>query len=133
VTDGCFYDYFCFYLRKEMSINQSTILRIVRRVAVVLLLAASAVSAFAILGDKGKTPKTQSTLSNRNFVVPRGSFSLRSNYNFRGSHVINPVRSAQYIDLNTAFTYQKGNTTYVVPLKKKIFITTGNAGFTINH
>jgi hypothetical protein len=46
---------------------------------------------------------------------------------------MNPVRSAQYINLNTAFTYQKGNTTYVVPLKKKIFITTGNAGFTINH
>jgi hypothetical protein len=133
VTDGWFYDYFCFYFCKEMSINQSTILRIVRRVAAVLLLAASAVSASAILGDKGKTPKTQSTLSNRNFVVPRGGFSLKSNYNFRGSHVMNPVRSVQYINLNTAFTYQKGNTTYVVPLKKKIFITTGNAGFTINH
>jgi hypothetical protein len=116
-----------------MSINQSTILKIVRRATVVLLLAASAVSAFAILGDKGKTPKSQTGLTNKNFTVPRGSFSLKSNYNFRGSQIANPTRSAQYINLNTVFTYQKGNTTYVVPLKKKIFITTGTAGFTINH
>ncbi len=115
-----------------MSINQSTILKIARRAAAVLLLAVSAVSAFAILGDKGKTPRNRSFLSNQNLTVP-GNFSLRSNYNFRGSQVINPVRSAQYINLNTVITYQKGNTTYIVPLKKKIFITTGTAGFTISH
>lgn len=116
-----------------MSINQSTILQIVRRATAVSLLAVSAVSSFAILGDKGKTPKTQSTLLNKNLTVVPGTFSLKSNYNFRGSHVMNPVRSPEYINLNTVITYQKGNTTYVVPLKKKIFITTGNAGFTINH
>jgi hypothetical protein len=115
-----------------MSINQSTILKIVRRAAAVLLLAVSAVSAFAILGDKGRTPRNRSFLSNQNFTVP-GNFSLRSNYNFRGSQVINPLKSAQYINLNTVLTYQKGNTTYIVPLKKKIFITTGTGGFTISH
>jgi hypothetical protein len=115
-----------------MSINQSTILKIVRRTAVVSLLAVSAVSAFAILGDKGKTPRNHSFLSNQNLTIP-GNFSLKSNYNFRGSQVINTARSAQYINLNTVLTYQKGNTTYIVPLKKKIFITTGNAGFIISH
>jgi len=39
-----------------MSINQSTILKIVRRTAVIFLLAVSAISAFAVLGDKGKKP-----------------------------------------------------------------------------
>jgi hypothetical protein len=106
-----------------MSINQSAILKIVRRATAVLLLAVSAVSAFAILGDKGKTPRNHSFLSNQNFNVP-GSFSLRSNYNFIGRQVINTQRSAQYINLKTVLTYQKGNTTYIVPLKKKIFITT---------
>jgi hypothetical protein len=117
-----------------MSINQSTILKIVRRATVVSLLAISAVSSFAILGDKGKTPRTQnrSFLSNQNFTIP-GNFSLKTNYNFRGSQIINLARPTQYINLNTVLTYQKGNTTYIVPLKKKIFITTGNAGFTINH
>jgi hypothetical protein len=116
-----------------MSINQSTILRIVRRTAVISALAVCAISAFAVLGDKGKTPKNRSLLSNENFTVVRGSFSLKSNYNFRGSQVINPVQKNEYINLNTVVTYQRGNTTYIVPLKKKIFITTQSAGFTINH
>ncbi|HET9826093.1 MAG TPA: hypothetical protein VFP87_12215 [Chitinophagaceae bacterium] len=117
-----------------MSINQSTILKIARRSTVVFLLAASAISAFAILGDKGKTPKAnRSFLSNESFALASASFSLKSHYNFRGSQIINPAPVAEYIDLNTVITYQKGNTTYVVPLKRKIFITTGNAGFSIHH
>jgi hypothetical protein len=116
-----------------MSINRSAILKIVRRTAVILTLAVSAISSFAVLGDKGKTPKNRSLLSNESLTVIRGSFSLKSNYNFRGSQVINPGQKNEYINLNTVVTYQKGNTTYIVPLKKKIFITTQNAGFTINH
>jgi len=116
-----------------MSINQSTILKIARRATVVFLLAVSAVSAFAILGDKGKNPKNHSFLSGQNYAVSPGSFSLKSNYNYRGNQVINSQRSTQYITLNTVLTYQKGNTTYIVPLKKKIFITTASAGFTVNH
>jgi hypothetical protein len=116
-----------------MPINRSTILKIARRSAVALLFAVTAVSAFAVLGDKGKTPKNRSLLSNESFRIVRGSFSLKSNYNFRGSQVINPIQKSEYINLNTVVTYQKGNTTYVVPLKKKIFITTQNSGFTINH
>jgi len=115
-----------------MSINQSAILQIVRRATAVLLLAVSAVSAFAILGDKGKSPKSHSFLSNQTLSIP-GNFSLRTNYNFRGSQVFNTSRSAQYINLNTVLTYQKGNTTYIVPLKKKIFITTGTGGFVLSH
>jgi hypothetical protein len=116
-----------------MSINQSTILKIARRAAVVFLLAVTAVSAFAVLGDKGKTPKNKSLLSNESFTIVRGGLSLKSNYNFRGSQVISPIQKNEYINLNTVVTYQKGNTTYIVPLKKKIFITTQSAGFTINH
>ncbi|TMI95090.1 MAG: hypothetical protein E6H06_07610 [Bacteroidetes bacterium] len=116
-----------------MSINQSTILLIARRCTAFFLLAASAISAFAILGDKGRTPRNHSFLSNQHLTINTASFSLKSNYNFRGSQIINTARSSEYIDLNTTITYQKGNTTYIVPLKKKIFITTSNAGFTINH
>jgi hypothetical protein len=116
-----------------MSINQSTILKIARRTAAGLLLAGYAISAFAVLGDKGKNSKNQSLLSNKNYAVAPGSFSLKSNYNFRGSQVINPAKSNEYINLNTVITYQKGNTTYIVPLKKKIYITTANGGFTISH
>jgi hypothetical protein len=116
-----------------MSINQSAILKIARRITVVFVLAASAISAFAVLGDKGRGPRGRSLLSNESFAFSRGSFSLKTNYNFRGSQIINPSRAGEYIDLNTMVTYQKGNTTYIVPLKKKIYINTSNAGFTVSH
>lgn len=116
-----------------MSINQSTMLRIVRRGVAVFLLAASAISSFAILGDKGRSPKSRSFLTSQHSVVVLGCFSLKSNYNFRGSQILNPANTSEYIDLNTTITYQKGKTTYILPLKKKIFVTTNSAGFTLNH
>jgi len=117
-----------------MSINQSTILRIARRVTVGFMLAAYTLSAFAILGDKGKNTRSRaSLLSNNNISVMPGSFSLRSGYNFRGSQIINTTKSGEYINLNTVLTYQRGNATYIVPLKKKIYITTTVSGITLNH
>ena len=117
-----------------MSINQSTILKVLRRAATVSLLAVSAFSAFAVLGDgKGKKPKRGSLLSNQDVSIVPGNFSLKSGYLFRGSQVINSNKSNQFITLNTVLTYQKGNTTYIVPVKKKIFITTTTNGLRINH
>ncbi|HEY0434782.1 MAG TPA: hypothetical protein VGC95_12985 [Chitinophagaceae bacterium] len=117
-----------------MSINQSTILKIARRATGAFVLAACAVSAFAVLGDKGKTSRRlKPTLSvNAGYAILPGSFHLKANYNFRGSEVINNSRS-EYISLNTVVTYQKGNATYIVPLKKRLYINTASAGFTINH
>jgi hypothetical protein len=117
-----------------MATNKSTILKVLRRTAVVSALAVSAVSAFAVLGDgRSKTPKNKSLLSGQTVAVTPGSFTLKSGYNYRGSQVISTNADARYINVNTTITYQKGNTTYIVPLKKKIYVTTTNGGFTINH
>jgi hypothetical protein len=107
---------------------------ILKRTAVLSLLAISAVSSFAVLGDgRTKTTRNRSLLSNQQVAVQPGNFSLKSGYNYRGSQVINTDRDVRYIDVNTTITYQKGNTTYIVPLKKKIYVTTTNNGFTLNH
>lgn len=51
-----------------------------------------------------------------------GSFSLRSGYTYRGSAVIDLKQEKKYINLNTVITYQQGNTTYTIPLKKKVIL-----------
>ena len=120
-----------------MSINQSTILSILRRkTAVVVLLAGSAVYSFAIkpiLGDdKGKNAN-RSLLQNNQTAVP-SRFTLKSNYNYRGRQIMNDQRQQAYINLNTVVTYQKGKTTYIVPLKKKVYINqTSGFGISVNH
>ncbi len=103
-----------------------TILRqlIGRKLAVLVLLAASAAGAFATLGD-GK--KKASTTPNRSLLSGRttsgaGLFNLKSGYTYRGSQVINSSTDKKYINLNTVVSLQKGNNTYILPLKKKAIL-----------
>ncbi|MGZ3839130.1 MAG: hypothetical protein ACXVMS_14540 [Flavisolibacter sp.] len=89
-----------------------------RKIATAVLVTAS-LAAFATLGDGGrkrfKNNATPLTFSNR-------SFSLRSNYNYRSNSLFNNAPERNFILLNTVVTYQKGNATYVLPLKKKVFL-----------
>jgi hypothetical protein len=97
-------------------------LNMAKKMSVLLLLAVSAIAAFATLGD-GKTKRDlpkKSLLSNK--TVKPGSFSLKSGYTYRGNQVINTNQETKYIRLNTTVTMQKGNTTYIVPLKKKVLL-----------
>ena len=86
-----------------------------------ILLAVSA-GAFATLGDgKKKSSSSKSSLLSYKTVAKPGSFTLRSGYTYRGNEVIN-TSEKKYIRLNTTVTLQKGNTTYIVPLKKKVIL-----------
>ena len=106
-----------------MKTNSNILKAAGRKLAIFLLLAGTAYAAFAISGD-GKTKNTstpkRSLLSNKSSSTSK-SFSLRSGYNFRGSRVISN-QETQYITLNTVVTFQKGHTSYIVPLKKKVIL-----------
>ena len=93
-----------------------------RKLAVILLIAGSAAASFATLGDGKKKSTSKTSLLSSKSIKP-GSFSLRSGYTYRGSQVINSQSQNKYISLNTTVTYQKGNTTYIVPLKKKVIMS----------
>mgnify|MGYP001266209740 CR=1 FL=1 len=93
-----------------------------KKLTIFALLAVTAVAAFATLGD-GKAKKTnskKSLLSSKTTLTP-GVFSLKSGYNFRGSEIVN-LENNRYININTVITYQKGNSTYIMPLKKKVLL-----------
>jgi hypothetical protein len=82
---------------------------------------ASTIGAFATLGDGKGKPRQKNLLTKPVIVVNPGTFSLKSNYDFRGNHIFNEEKS-NYLLLNTTLTYQRGNTTYIVPLKKKLIL-----------
>ncbi|HYC40804.1 MAG TPA: hypothetical protein VEB63_09965 [Chitinophagaceae bacterium] len=91
-----------------------------RKIALTLFTVIS-VGAFATLGDGKKPAQSSRPLLSNRVSFGAGTFSLKSGYNFRGSHVISQ-RSQSYIGLNTVVSFQKGHTTYVLPLKKKIIL-----------
>jgi len=104
--------------------TKRTILQIVKRKAITLaLLSFFAAGAFATLGDgSAKKSKDKNILSDRNITIKHGGFSLKSGYNYRGNNVINPVSQDVYINLNTIATFQKGNRTYILPIKSKVLL-----------
>jgi hypothetical protein len=106
-----------------MSHTKLNIWRIVsRKLAVILLIVVSAAGAYATLGDgKSKSGKKSSLLSNKT-LTKAGTFSLKSGYTYRGSQVITNNSDKKYIHLNTFVTVQKGNTTFIVPLKKNVLL-----------
>ena len=93
-----------------------------RKLAVIVLLLTTAAGAFATLGEgyRSEGPKKKSLLTTTPVTKP-GSFSLRSGYNYRGSQVLAESERTQ-IKFNTTVTIHRGNTTYIVPLKKKLIL-----------
>ncbi|HVG14587.1 MAG TPA: hypothetical protein VM935_06490 [Chitinophagaceae bacterium] len=84
----------------------------------------ASLAAVASLGDGGK--KATSSLPGKRLLsltAPQNFkyFSLKSGYDYRGNKIFSPIAS-KYILLNTVVTYQKGSTTYILPLRKKVLL-----------
>ncbi len=94
-----------------------------KKLVVTILIAATTIVSFGALGDGSKGSELA-----RKFPLLSGktyshnSFSLKSGYTYRGSRVLTTQTNNQYINLNTVVTHQRGNTTYIVPLKKKVIL-----------
>ncbi len=107
-----------------MKLNRPITPIVQRKVATLVLLTAS-LAAFATLGEGGKTDLPRSNknlLSARSASVNYKNFSLRSGYNYRGSQVLNTTAPVNYIMLNGTITVEKGNKTFILPLKRKVLL-----------
>jgi hypothetical protein len=91
-----------------------------KKVTTAVLLTAS-IAAFATFGEGGRKDRGQGLLSPKSRFFTAKSFSLRSNYDYRGSHVLNNCNN-RYVILNTNITYQKGNNIYILPIKRKVLL-----------
>jgi|SRR5687768_6291913 len=114
--DGWFYENFCFYICLRMKSYQNIFKRILTRKLTTLFLIGLSVAAFATLGDGKSKGKKSSLLSSKPTITP-GKFSIKSGYQYRGSQIINQQKDKNSFTRNSLVTYQKGNMTYVLPLK----------------
>ena len=114
--DGWFYDYFCFYICLRMKNSQTILKKLLTRKLTTLLLIGLSVTAFAIVGDGKSKGKRTSLLSSRPTITP-GKFSLKSGYQYSGSQIINQQKDKNSFTRNSLVTYQKGNMTYILPVK----------------
>lgn len=101
-----------------MKLTATKIKRLIKRKLVTAVLVTASVAAFATLGDDGGKKGTGSIASEFN----ARTFSLRTPYNYKSNNLFNKPESRNFIMLNTVVTYQKGNATYILPLKKKVIL-----------
>jgi hypothetical protein len=101
-----------------MNLTTTKIKRLIKRKLATAVLATASVAAFATLGDDGGKNGAKITSSNKTV----NSLSLRTPYNYRSNNLFSPSKSQKFIMLNTVVTYQKGNSTYILPLKKKVLL-----------
>ena len=92
---------------------------VITRKLVTLFLIGLSVVAFASLGD-GKTKGKKNSLLNSRPTVTPGKFTLKSGYQYRGSQIINQQNQNNTFTRNSLVTYQKGNMTYILPVKTVI-------------
>lgn len=126
--DGLFYEYFCFYICLRMKDYQKIFKLVLTRKLATLILIVLSVAAFATLGD-GKSKGKKSSLLNSKPSITPGKFTLKSGYQYRGSQIINQQNQNNTFTRNSLVTYQKGNMTYILPVKtvipQKIKVTVG--------
>ena len=105
------------HLHSEMKFTATKIKRLIKRKIATAVLVAASVAAFATLGDGDK--KSTSLKSER---FNTKTLSLRPAFNFRSHNLFCNSTASRYIMMNTVVTYQKGNATYILPLKKKVLL-----------
>lgn len=101
--------------------NKTTSIKVFRRKLATAICVMASLAAFATLGDGGKRTTGNPNLLSYKTPSKFHSFTLKSGYNYRGNNLLNN-KADRSIMLNTVVTYQKGNTTYILPLKKKVFL-----------
>ena len=103
-----------------MNLTAKITKHIIKRKLATAVLVTASLAAFATLGDGGK--KFRKFDNNSPYAFSAKGFNLRSGYNYKSNNLFSSTPKKQFIMLNTVATYQKGNATYVLPLKKKVML-----------
>lgn len=106
-----------------MKPTTSIIKHLLRRKLITALFVVASVAAFATLGDGGeKKQQSKKLLSTKPGFYDYKNFTLKSHYNWRGNTVISKKQEDKYITLNNVISLQRGNSTYILPMKRKVLL-----------
>ena len=104
-----------------MNLSATSIKRFIKRKLATAVLITASVACFATLGDGGKKGNISSISTPTSHKLSAKTFSLRTGYNYKANNLL-ANKPAKFIMMNTVVTYQKGNATYILPVKKKVVL-----------
>jgi hypothetical protein len=104
-----------------MNQTATSIKRFIKRKLATAVLITASLAAFATLGDGGKKGSKSKTFTPTTQKFTAKNFSLRSGYNYKANNFLTS-KPAKVVMMNTVVTFQKGNSNYIVPMKKKVIL-----------
>jgi len=95
--------------------------RLPKKATTSLLMLGMAVFAFGSMGGGGNKSKNKS-VKGADFTPIRtiNGFTLKAGPSYRGSITFGQERIKNVVSFNSVVTYQKGNTTYILPYRYKV-------------
>lgn len=107
--------------------------RFIKKAAIILALVSATTVVFA---DRGTGRKSNKVRTNLNITPASASLkstimsNLKNGLSYKGSFLTSRNVSSSAITTNTLMTYQKGNTTYLIPYKSKVAVADMSQGYT---
>lgn len=104
-----------------------------RKSAICFVLTAMAFLAFASKGGGGGDKNKNNPITNQ-FTPIRtaGGFTLKAGPVYRGSHLFNQERKKDAVHISSVVTYQRGNTTFILPYKSRVALPKNCAKSNLN-
>lgn len=99
---------------------------VVKILSFVFILSAIALLAFADKGGSGKKRRTQLNIQTSENLNSSVRFNLNSGLTYKGSFLTNTEQVGNIVVNDAVVLFKKGNTTYILPYKQKIFIPSYN-------
>lgn len=96
--------------------------KLIRQMTISALLVISFGLTFASTGGGGDKKNNNHIPLRSEFVPIRttNNFTLKAGPSYRGSYTLGEEKTKNVISVNTLITYQKGNSTYIIPYKFKV-------------
>ncbi|ULQ58073.1 hypothetical protein KJS94_07640 [Flavihumibacter rivuli] len=91
-----------------------------RKAAALALLTSVAMLGFASMGGEKKKKGNSSITGNFTPIRTTSGFTLKSGPSYKGSLTFHQEKNQGYMVYNSLVTFQKGNTTYILPFNHKI-------------
>lgn len=107
--------------------------RFIKKASIILALVSVTTVVFADRGTGKKSNKVKTTLNiNTSSTSLKSSIlsNLKNGLTYKGSFIASREVSGSLMVNNTLMTYQKGNTTYIIPYKSKITVADMQQGYT---
>jgi len=112
-----------------LSVTNHQMKKLTRQAVICAVLVVMVVLTFASKGGGGDKKFNNNFRSNFTPIRTLNSFTLKTSSSYNsGNFVLSTVKENNRLSLNTMITYEKGNTTYILPYKYKVNISNLNDG-----